>query len=104
MNGHQSVSEDDKIVYSTLQLVSDQELMERFYNENDKVRRCQVVIDWLETMYAEDELENLYHNVDFFTDKTSAMWLVSSQTHTHMRPHSSTHKLSILFQGEHTSC
>lgn len=51
--------------------------MERFFNENDKVRRCQVVVDWLETMYAEDELENLYHNVNFFTDKTTTMWSVS---------------------------
>lgn len=48
--------------------------MEEFFNKNDKVRQCQIVIDWLEMINSEDILDNFYNKVGFFTDKTSTMW------------------------------
>lgn len=57
-----------------LQIVTDQQLMEKFFTDNEKVRRSQIVIDWLETINSEDILDNYSEKVDFFAEKQGAMW------------------------------
>jgi len=48
--------------------------MSQLFSSNDKVRRSQIIIDWLESIAAEDTLPDFYDKVDYFTDKTSTMW------------------------------
>lgn len=48
--------------------------MERFYSDNEKVRRCQIAIDWLETINSADVLDSVYEKAKFFTDKNPVMW------------------------------
>ncbi|KAF6025817.1 NUP107 [Bugula neritina] len=55
-------------------VTTDQQLMEQFFESNDKVRKCQIVVDWLETINSEDVLENFYNKVDFYTGKIGTMW------------------------------
>ena len=56
------------------QVTTDHQLMEQFFSQNEKVRRCQIVIDWLETCNREDVLDGFYNKVQYFTENTSAMW------------------------------
>ena len=58
------------------QVTTDHQLMEQFFSQNEKVRRCQIVIDWLETCNREDVLDGFYNKVQYFTENTSAMWWV----------------------------
>jgi len=55
-------------------VTTDQQLMEQFFKSNDEVRKCQIVVDWLETINSEDVLENSYNKVDYYTGKIGTMW------------------------------
>ena len=48
--------------------------MEQFFSDNEKVRRCQIVVDWLEMMNSEDVLDDFYNKVQYFSEKSSVMW------------------------------
>ncbi|XP_067945388.1 nuclear pore complex protein Nup107-like [Watersipora subatra] len=55
-------------------VMTNRQLMEQFFSDNEKVRRCQIVVDWLEMMNSEDVLDDFYNKVQYFSEKSSVMW------------------------------